>query len=175
MLRYIGYLLSGVALFQVFINTEMYARVSVAVLFYKLANLANRRVELENQDTLASLQCGKAFLTELLDSVVWSINTEVLGTGLYCRSFFRFNKLNGSLIFMDMDLTSYVLFAILGNRIASLLAGLVITVRRIIFYKCCIFLFCTLHMQKKAPLLIHRFPVMVFIFGINWYMYGGSF
>ncbi|KAG1354371.1 putative Subtilisin-like protease SBT2.5 [Cocos nucifera] len=55
---------------EVFINTEMYARVSVAVLFYKLANVANRRDELENQDISASFQCGKAFLLELLDSVM---------------------------------------------------------------------------------------------------------
>ncbi|XP_029120003.1 uncharacterized protein [Elaeis guineensis] len=65
---------------EVFINTEMYARVSVAVLFYKLANVANRRSELENQDTLASFQCGKAFLLELLDSVV---NDKDLAKELY--------------------------------------------------------------------------------------------
>ncbi|KAG1327621.1 hypothetical protein COCNU_01G015550 [Cocos nucifera] len=31
---------------------------------------ANRRDEMKNQDTLASFQCGKAFLLELLDSVM---------------------------------------------------------------------------------------------------------
>ncbi|XP_038975509.1 uncharacterized protein LOC103710780 [Phoenix dactylifera] len=65
---------------ELFVNTEMYARVSVAVLFYKLANLADRRGELENQDTLAALRCGKAFLLELLDSVV---NDKDLAKELY--------------------------------------------------------------------------------------------
>ena len=54
-----------------FINTELYARVSVAVLFYKLADLANRRGELENENAIAALYCGKLFLSELLESAVW--------------------------------------------------------------------------------------------------------
>lgn len=56
--------------FQVFINTELYARVSVAVLFYKLAVLVNQKGKQENEDSLAALHCGKLFLLELLDSAV---------------------------------------------------------------------------------------------------------
>lgn len=62
--------------FQVFINTEMYARVSVAVLFYQLANLCNRKEALETEESLSALQCGKLFLLELLDSAVWAIILE---------------------------------------------------------------------------------------------------
>ncbi|KAL8244568.1 hypothetical protein R6Q59_010826 [Mikania micrantha] len=46
---------------EVFINTELYARVSVAVMFNKLADLENCH---------ESLQAGKLFLLELLRSVV---------------------------------------------------------------------------------------------------------
>lgn len=58
--------------FQRFINTELYARVSVAVLFYKLANLAEV-VGLANasEDCQAALDSGKMFLLELLDLVVF--------------------------------------------------------------------------------------------------------
>ncbi|XP_077235143.1 tRNA/rRNA methyltransferase (SpoU) family protein [Tasmannia lanceolata] len=56
---------------ETFINTEMYARVAVAVLFYKLAELAVRsQIVMENEDVHAALHCGKLFLLELLDSVV---------------------------------------------------------------------------------------------------------
>lgn len=57
--------------YQAFINTELYARVSVAVLFHKLADLAcivgspN-----EHADCIAALESGRSFLLELLDSAV---------------------------------------------------------------------------------------------------------
>lgn len=54
-----------------FINTELYARVSVAVLFSKLADMAyseNRTAR--NEDMLAIIASGKLFLLELLSSVV---------------------------------------------------------------------------------------------------------
>lgn len=53
-----------------FINTEMYARASVAALFYKLANFNSMREEREQKDAVLS---GKMFLLELLDSVVWNM------------------------------------------------------------------------------------------------------
>ncbi|KAI7736958.1 hypothetical protein M8C21_026691 [Ambrosia artemisiifolia] len=56
---------------EVFINTELYARVSVAVMFNKLADLAHTigsTNEMENSH--ASAQSGKLFLLELLQSVV---------------------------------------------------------------------------------------------------------
>jgi len=49
----------------------LYARVSVAVLFYKLADLANLVGSAnENEDCHAALESGKLFLQELLDSAV---------------------------------------------------------------------------------------------------------
>ncbi|KAF5735116.1 hypothetical protein HS088_TW15G00616 [Tripterygium wilfordii] len=64
-----------------FINTELYARVSVAVLFYKLANLADVvKSANENEDSYAALESGKLFLLELLDSVV---NDKDLAKELY--------------------------------------------------------------------------------------------
>lgn len=49
----------------------MYTRVAVAVLFYKLAESADRgQVVKENEDANASLHCGKLFLLELLHSAV---------------------------------------------------------------------------------------------------------
>ncbi|KAB5573980.1 hypothetical protein DKX38_001174 [Salix brachista] len=55
---------------EAFINTELYARVSVAVLFYKLADLANLVGSAkENEDCHAALESGKLFLLELLDFV----------------------------------------------------------------------------------------------------------
>ncbi|XP_020081314.1 uncharacterized protein LOC109704964 isoform X3 [Ananas comosus] len=65
---------------EVFINTEMYARVSVAVLFYQLGNLCNRKEALETEESLSALQCGKLFLLELLDSAV---NDKDLSKELY--------------------------------------------------------------------------------------------
>ncbi|KAK7346778.1 hypothetical protein VNO80_21301 [Phaseolus coccineus] len=66
---------------EAFINTELYARVSVAVLFYKLADLA-RIVGSPNEDAncIAAQASGKSFLLELLDSVV---NDKDLGKELY--------------------------------------------------------------------------------------------
>ncbi|XP_020231256.1 uncharacterized protein LOC109811829 isoform X1 [Cajanus cajan] len=66
---------------EAFINTELYARVSVAVLFYKLADLA-RMVGSPNEDTIciAAQESGKSFLLELLDSVV---NDKDLAKELY--------------------------------------------------------------------------------------------
>lgn len=57
--------------YQAFINTELYARVSVAVLFYKLADQA-RMVgsPSEDADCIAALESGKSFLLELLDFAV---------------------------------------------------------------------------------------------------------
>lgn len=57
--------------YQAFINTELYARVSVAVLFHKLADLASMvKSSNLNEDCTAALACGKLFLLELLDSAV---------------------------------------------------------------------------------------------------------
>ncbi|KAJ6961038.1 hypothetical protein NC652_000044 [Populus alba x Populus x berolinensis] len=66
---------------EAFINTELYARVSVAVLFYKLADLANLVGSAnENEDCHAALESGKLFLQELLDSAV---NDKDLAKELY--------------------------------------------------------------------------------------------
>ncbi|XP_075102015.1 uncharacterized protein LOC107784157 isoform X3 [Nicotiana tabacum] len=51
-----------------FINTELYARVSVAVMFYRLAEIASMCSEDRNDS--AALVSGKMFLLELLNSVV---------------------------------------------------------------------------------------------------------
>ncbi|KAK3023238.1 hypothetical protein RJ639_043350, partial [Escallonia herrerae] len=57
--------------YQEFINTELYARVSVAVLFYRLADLADMGVSgNENENTRAASESGKMFLMELLDAVI---------------------------------------------------------------------------------------------------------
>lgn len=57
--------------YQAYVNTELYARVSVAVLFYKLADLAEMvGSEKETDDCCAALELGKLFLLELLDSAV---------------------------------------------------------------------------------------------------------
>ncbi|MQL85825.1 hypothetical protein Taro_018339, partial [Colocasia esculenta] len=54
---------------EVFINTEMYARVAVAVLFDKLANLVDANTDRkDNADATSALLAGKMFLLELLDS-----------------------------------------------------------------------------------------------------------
>ncbi|XP_059657675.1 uncharacterized protein LOC132304137 isoform X2 [Cornus florida] len=55
---------------EAFINTELYARVSVAVLFNKLADLADMVGSDENENCFPALESGKLFLLELLDSVV---------------------------------------------------------------------------------------------------------
>ncbi|CAH2078761.1 unnamed protein product [Thlaspi arvense] len=56
---------------EVFINTELYARVSVAGLFQKLANLANMaEPACQNDDYQDALVAGKLFLLELLDAAV---------------------------------------------------------------------------------------------------------
>ncbi|XP_031391362.1 uncharacterized protein LOC116203654 isoform X2 [Punica granatum] len=66
---------------EVFINTELYARVSVAILISKLANLAERVGSAnENEDCIAALEAGKLFLLELLDSAV---NEKDLAKELY--------------------------------------------------------------------------------------------
>ncbi|KAK9132748.1 hypothetical protein Scep_012276 [Stephania cephalantha] len=70
-----------IELTKVFMNTELYARVSVAVLFSKLADFAEKARHMEdNDDCMASLQAGKSFLLELLDSVV---NDQDLAKELY--------------------------------------------------------------------------------------------
>lgn len=56
-----------------FINTELYARVSVAVLFNKLADMADLVGSIEgdkDENSLAALASGKTFLLELLHSAV---------------------------------------------------------------------------------------------------------
>ncbi|KGN55820.1 uncharacterized protein LOC101213211 isoform X2 [Cucumis sativus] len=65
---------------EVFINTELYARVSVATLFHKLADLA--MVELSNEygSCYDAVESGRLFLLELLDSVV---NSNDLAKELY--------------------------------------------------------------------------------------------
>ncbi|KAF3448239.1 hypothetical protein FNV43_RR08952 [Rhamnella rubrinervis] len=66
---------------EAFINTELYARVSVAVLFYKLADLADIVGSTnENEDCRAAFEAGKLFLLELLDAVV---NDKDLAKELY--------------------------------------------------------------------------------------------
>ncbi|CAJ1943228.1 unnamed protein product [Sphenostylis stenocarpa] len=66
---------------EAFINTELYARVSVAVLFYKLANLVRMAGSPnEDADCIAAQASGKSFLLELLDSVV---NDKDLAKELY--------------------------------------------------------------------------------------------
>ncbi|KAJ4826548.1 hypothetical protein Tsubulata_039607 [Turnera subulata] len=66
---------------EAFINTELYGRVSVAVLFYKLADLADLVGSADETDeSRAALESGKLFLLELLDSVV---NDKDLSKELY--------------------------------------------------------------------------------------------
>ncbi|KAG2238964.1 hypothetical protein Bca52824_089824 [Brassica carinata] len=56
---------------EVFINTELYARVSVAGLFQKLADLANvAEPACQTQDFQDAVVAGKLFLLELLDAAV---------------------------------------------------------------------------------------------------------
>ncbi|KAG0553292.1 hypothetical protein BDA96_01G581400 [Sorghum bicolor] len=62
---------------EVFINTELYARVSVAVLFHQLWKQIKEKSILE---TAEALECGKLFLLELLDSAV---NNKDLSKELY--------------------------------------------------------------------------------------------
>ncbi|KAL4602312.1 hypothetical protein ACB092_10G044100 [Castanea dentata] len=66
---------------EAFINTELYGRVSVSVLFHKLADLADMMGSAnETEDCLAALESGKLFLLELLDSAV---NDKDLSKELY--------------------------------------------------------------------------------------------
>ncbi|KAK9275857.1 hypothetical protein L1049_023130 [Liquidambar formosana] len=66
---------------EAFINTELYARVSVAVMFYKLADMADMVGSVnDNEDCHAALESGKLFLLELLDSAV---NDNDLAKDLY--------------------------------------------------------------------------------------------
>ncbi|XP_051144850.1 uncharacterized protein LOC127260880 isoform X3 [Andrographis paniculata] len=57
---------------DVFINTELYARVSVAVLFSRLADMADliKESTFSNDDNLDIVASGKMFLIELLNSVI---------------------------------------------------------------------------------------------------------
>ncbi|KAK6146391.1 hypothetical protein DH2020_020260 [Rehmannia glutinosa] len=64
---------------DVFINTELYARVSVAVLFAKLADCLDKSTA-GNEDNFAVIASGKMFLLELLNSVV---NDKDLSKELY--------------------------------------------------------------------------------------------
>ncbi|KAL5815078.1 hypothetical protein ACOSQ3_025873 [Xanthoceras sorbifolium] len=66
---------------EAFINTELYARVSVAVLFYKLAGLADMVGSANaDEDCQAALDSGKLFLLELLD---FAVNDKDLAKELY--------------------------------------------------------------------------------------------
>ncbi|MCL7028571.1 hypothetical protein MKW94_000347 [Papaver nudicaule] len=66
---------------EAFINTELYARVSVAVLFHKLADMADKLGTIEeNENCHAALQSGKLFLLDLLDTAV---NDKDLAKELY--------------------------------------------------------------------------------------------
>ncbi|CAN8324989.1 unnamed protein product [Cochlearia groenlandica] len=66
---------------EVFINTELYARVSVAGLFQKLANLAYMaEPACQQQDFQDAIVAGKMFLLELLDAAV---NDKDLSKELY--------------------------------------------------------------------------------------------
>ncbi|KAF7828486.1 putative methyltransferase TARBP1 [Senna tora] len=66
---------------EAFINTELYARVSVAVLFHKLADLASMEKSSNlSADCIVALSSGKLFLLELLDSAV---NDKALAKELY--------------------------------------------------------------------------------------------
>ncbi|XP_020547413.1 uncharacterized protein LOC105155957 isoform X2 [Sesamum indicum] len=66
---------------DVFINTELYARVSVAVLFSRLADVANLvKSTARDEEYLAVIGSGKMFLLELLNSVV---NDKDLSKELY--------------------------------------------------------------------------------------------
>ncbi|GAV91984.1 hypothetical protein CFOL_v3_35368, partial [Cephalotus follicularis] len=66
---------------EVFVNTELFARVSVACLFYKLADLADKMGSAsEIEDCCAALDSGKLFLLELLDAAV---NNKDLAKELY--------------------------------------------------------------------------------------------
>ncbi|RZC48081.1 hypothetical protein C5167_041028 [Papaver somniferum] len=62
---------------EAYINTELYARVSVAVLFHKLADMCT--IE-ESENCSAALQSGKLFLLDLLDTAV---NDKDLSKELY--------------------------------------------------------------------------------------------
>ncbi|KAL5551309.1 hypothetical protein UlMin_001485 [Ulmus minor] len=66
---------------EAFINTELYARVSVAILFYKLADLADMAGSTnQNGECHAAVESGKMFLLELLDAAV---NDKDLSKELY--------------------------------------------------------------------------------------------
>lgn len=60
---------------EAYINTELYARVSVTVLFYKLAGSGR-----ETDDSCSALESGRIFLLELLESAV---NDKDLAKELY--------------------------------------------------------------------------------------------
>ncbi|KAM7273825.1 hypothetical protein ACFE04_028489 [Oxalis oulophora] len=63
---------------EAFLNTELYARVSVAVLFYKLADMIGSGRE--HEGCQAAIDSGKLFLLDLLDS---AINDKDLSKELY--------------------------------------------------------------------------------------------
>ncbi|XP_039022591.1 uncharacterized protein LOC120155085 isoform X1 [Hibiscus syriacus] len=66
---------------EAFLNTELYARVSVANLFYKLAHLTNMTgSSIGDKECQSTLESGKLFLLELLDSV---LNDKDLAKELY--------------------------------------------------------------------------------------------
>ncbi|MBA0773322.1 hypothetical protein Gotri_008606, partial [Gossypium trilobum] len=66
---------------EAFLNTELYARVCVANLFYKLADLTNRSgSSTGDKASQSALESGKLFLLELLDTV---LNDKELAKELY--------------------------------------------------------------------------------------------
>lgn len=59
------------AFMKAYINTEMYARVAVAVMCSKLADLADKLQFMKHDiDSLSAQHSGKLFLLELLNSAV---------------------------------------------------------------------------------------------------------
>ncbi|MBA0744267.1 hypothetical protein Gogos_006902 [Gossypium gossypioides] len=66
---------------EAFLNTELYARVCVANLFYKLADLTNRSgSSTGDKASQSALESGKLFLLDLLDTV---LNDKELAKELY--------------------------------------------------------------------------------------------
>ncbi|KAH6767928.1 tRNA/rRNA methyltransferase family protein [Perilla frutescens var. frutescens] len=102
---------------DVFINTELYARVSVAVLFSKLADMASLDdCTTIKEEKLAIIASGKSFLLELLSSVV---NEKDLSKELYKKySAIHRRKVRAWQMicalsrFVDLDISEEVTFSL---------------------------------------------------------------
>ncbi|XP_048131853.1 uncharacterized protein LOC115743146 isoform X2 [Rhodamnia argentea] len=102
---------------EAFINTELYARVSVAALFCKLADLAEKVGSTEaNADCRAALDAGKLFLLELLDAVV---NEKDLAKELY-KKYSAIHRRKIRAWQMICALTRFVSLDIVGQVTGSL-------------------------------------------------------